>query len=149
MGLLRVFKVVVLFAFFFPLLLWRCSKENNPAEPQSTNPLAGNWKITKMISEYQGMSETLTESQLDSMGLVWTFKIENDGSIQQTTNISGQLITMPGTCSTSGTQLTMILKGPTGENGTIVYDYVIEGNILKLHWGIQSGAIFNAEFTKQ
>ena len=145
----RVIKVAILFALFFSLLSEGCKKDNNPIQSQSEMPLVGNWKLTKMISEYQGMSETLTESQLDSMGLVWTFKVENDGSIQQTTNISGQLITMTGKWSTSGTQLTIILKGPTGEYGTIVYDYVIEGNILKLHWEIQAGTKYYAEFTKQ
>ena len=145
----RVIKVAILFALFFSLLSEGCKKDNNPIQSQSEMPLVGNWKLTKMISEYQGMSETLTESQLDSMGLVWTFKVENDGSIQQTTNISGQLITMTGKWSTSRTQLTIILKGPTGEYGTIVYDYVIEGNILKLHWEIQAGTKYYAEFTKQ
>ncbi len=111
--------------------------------------LAGNWKLTKMSSEYQGETETFTESQLDSLGLVWTYKIEDDGTIEQTTNISGTLITMQGTWETSANKLTLILTGPTGGSGTLVYEYLIDGNILKLNWDIPAGTKFYAEFTKQ
>ena len=56
---------------------------------------------------------------------------------------------MPGTWSTSANQLTMILTGPTGESATLVYEYAIDGNLLKLNWEIPAGTKFYAEFTKQ
>ncbi len=43
-----------------------------------------------MSSEYQGVTDILTESQIDSMGLVWTLKMDDDGIIEQTTNMSGR-----------------------------------------------------------
>jgi hypothetical protein len=112
--------------------------------------LVGTWELTRTISEYQGESETLTESQLDSMGLIWAYKIEDDGTIELTTNLDGTLITLSGTWSTSANQLTMMLTGPSGESPTpIVYEYVIDGNILKLNWELPSGVKIYAEFTKQ
>ena len=42
-----------------------------------------------------------------------------------------------------------MLTHSAGGTGTLVYDYVIDGNILKLNWEIQSGAKFYAEFTKK
>ncbi len=63
--------------------------------------------------------------------------------------MSGPLVTMPGTWSTSANQLTTILTGPTGGTGTVVYEYAIDGNILELNWQIPAGSEFYAEFTKQ
>jgi hypothetical protein len=111
--------------------------------------LVGTWKLTKLSSEYQGVTETFTEGQLDSMGVVWTLRMAYDGTMEQITNISGPLVTSPGTWSTSVDQLTMVLIGPTGEPGTMVYEYVIDGSILKLHWEIPAGTKLDAEFTKQ
>ena len=102
-----------------------------------------------MVSEYQGETETFTESQLDSMGLIWNLKIENDGTAEQITNISGPTLTMPGTWSTTANQLTLVLMTPSGESGKMVYEYLIDGNILILNWEIPAGTKFNAEFTKQ
>jgi hypothetical protein len=31
----------------------------------------------------------------------------------------------------------------------MVYEYVIDGNLLKLNWEIPAGTKFNAEFTRQ
>ena len=42
-----------------------------------------------------------------------------------------------------------MLTHSSGGTGTLVYDYVIDGNILKLNWEIQSWAKYEAEFTKQ
>ena len=145
----RLLIVAILCMALFSVFSGGCSKSESPTEPKSDMALVGNWKLTKMSSEYQGETETLTESQLDSMGMVWTFKIENDGTIDQTTNISGPIVTMPGTWSTSTNQLTMSLTGPSGEIGTLVYEYVIDGNILKLNWELPAGTKFYAEFTKQ
>ncbi len=145
----RLVIVATLCMALFSISSGGCSRSESPTEPKSDMALVGNWKLTKMSSEYQGETETLTESQLDSMGMVWTFKIENDGTIDQTTNISGPIVTMPGTWSTSTNQLTMSLTGPSGEIGTLVYEYVIDGNILKLNWELPAGTKFYAEFTKQ
>ncbi|MBA7542004.1 hypothetical protein ES705_34320 [subsurface metagenome] len=145
----RVSIVAILLAVILYLLSGGCSKDESPTEPQSNMALVGNWKLTKMSSEFQGVTDTFTESQLDSVGIVRTFKIEDDETVEQTTNLSGPLVTMSGTWSTSTNQFTMILTGPTGETGTLVYEYVIDGNILKLNWEIPVGTKLYAEFTKQ
>ena len=131
------------------LLSWGCSTDENPSGPDNDISLVGNWTMTRMISEYQGEIDTLTASQIELMDIVWSLKIEDDGTIEQITNMSGPLITMPGTWSTAANQLTMILTGPSGEPATLVYEYVIDGNILKLNWSLSGGSILNAEFTKQ
>ena len=149
MSYFRKIKLAILFVLIFSFLSGGCSKDENPIEAKSDPRLAGIWEITKMTYEYQGVTETLTESQLDSMDFVWTFTIEDDGTIEQTTNISGPLLTMPGTGSSSANQLTLNLTGPTGKTGTIIYEYAVDGNILKLNWEIPAGTKFAAEFTKQ
>jgi hypothetical protein len=53
------------------------------------------------------------------MGLIWTLKFEGDGTAEQTTNISGTLVTFPGIWSTSGNHLTLTLAATTGEVGAI------------------------------
>jgi len=137
--------------FTIIILLLTCSKDSKTSTgPEHDMSLVGTWELTRTISEYQGESETLTESQLDSMGLIWAYKIEDDGTIELTTNLDGTLITLSGTWSTSANQLTMMLTGPSGESPTpIVYEYVIDGNILKLNWELPSGVKIYAEFTKQ
>jgi hypothetical protein len=77
----REIRAAILFVLIFSFLSGGCSKDENPIEAKSDPLLAGVWKVTKMSSEYQGMTETLTENQLDSMGTVWTFIIEDDGNI--------------------------------------------------------------------
>ena len=145
----HVIQVVYVFTLVVVLLSGGCSKSENPTEPQIDKALVGNWKLTEMSSEIEGVVETFTESLLDSMGLVWTLKMEDDGSIVQITNISGILETMPGTWKTSSNQLTLTLNSPGGGKSTIVYDYVIDGNILKLNWDLTAGTKFYSEFTRQ
>ena len=146
---LRPIIVAIVCISLFFVFSGSCSKDESPTEPQSNIALVGNWELTKMSSIYQGVTETITESQLDSIGLVWTLKIENNGTIEQITNISGQLVTMPGTWKTSANQLSLTLTGPSGGASTIVYEYAIDGNILELNWQIPAGSEFYAEFTKQ
>lgn len=133
----------------FSLFSGSCNKDDDTPEPTNDQALVGNWDISKMTSEFQGVTEVLTQSQIDSTGLIWTYIIKNNDSIEQITNMDGSLVTMPGTWSTSANQLTMILTAPTGGAGTLLYDYVINGIILKLNWELQSGAKYEAEFTKQ
>ena len=141
--------VIVLCMVLFSVLSFNCKKDEDPKEPANDMALAGDWDLTRMISEVQGVTETLTESQIDSLGIIWTYKIKNDLTVEQITNMDGSLVSMSGTWSTSTNQLTMILTHPAGGTGTLVYVYVINGNILKLNWEIQSGAKYEAEFTKQ
>ena len=145
----RPVKVAVLLMALFYLFTSSCDKDESTAGPTSDATLVGIWKVTRTIWEYQGETGTYTENQLDSLGLVWTFNIKVDGTMEQTTNISGPLVTFQGTWVASANQLTMNLTGPGGEEGTMVYDYVIDGNILKLIWSIPSGTKFYTEFTRQ
>jgi hypothetical protein len=131
------------------LLVGCGSDDNSPTTPSRDMELVGDWKVTMMSTEYDGESETYTESQLDSLGIVWTLGIEDDGAIEQTTNLSGPMLTMPGTWETSANQLTLMLTGPTGEPSTLVYDYDIDGDILALEWAIGTETECYAEFTRQ
>jgi len=126
-----------------------CSEDEGPAEPKKEPDVVGIWALSKMHSEYEGGAETLSQSQIDSMGVIWILKMNSNGTAEQTTNISGATMTMPGTWKTEGDKLTLVLIGPTGEPGTLEFDYVIEGNTLKLDWSIQAGTKYNAEFTRQ
>ncbi|MBL7095859.1 hypothetical protein ISS22_18075, partial [candidate division KSB1 bacterium] len=105
--------------------------------------------VSLMGYEHQAETITYTESQLDSMGIIWTLKFEEDGTAEQTTNMSAPLVTFPGTWSTSGNKLTLELTATTGEVGTMTYEYAIDGNILKLNWDMPTGAKLYAELTKQ
>ena len=133
----------------FLFIICACSEDENPVESKNDKALVGNWKLTKMRSEYQGVSETLTEDQLDSLGLVWTIKLEDDGTVDQSTNMSGPLATMPGSWITSANKLSLTLTGPSSDTSTIVYEYSVDGEILKLSWQLPAGTEFYAEFTKQ
>ena len=149
MGDLRALKAAVLFVLILSLFSGGCGKDETPAGPASDTALVGNWKLTQTFSEYQGAVESLTESQLDSMDVVWTLRIENNGTVEQTTNLSGSLATMPGTWSASANQLTLVLTHPSGERGRLVYEYIIAGNRLKLNWAMPTGAKLSAEFAKR
>ncbi len=146
---IQTIKTAILLICFVSSFSGGCAKDKDTENTKRDMAVVGTWKLTKMASEYQGETETFTESQLDSMDLVWNLNLESDGTAEQTTNISGPTLTMPGTWSTSANQLTLVLNAPSGETGTLVYEYVLDGNILKLNWEIPAGTKFSAEFTKQ
>jgi hypothetical protein len=148
-GSVKVFWVLLM---LLPFIFYSCNKDDGEDEENSTRSdvrLVGLWQITKMTTIYQGETEILTQSQLDSLGIVWKYLFANDNSVELTTNISGPVITMPGTWSTSPNQLTLILTGPTGAPATLIYEYLIEGILLKLDWEIPGGSKYFGEFTKQ
>jgi len=144
----KICIVIILSLFAFWLFLSSCENDN-PTKPKDDMKLAGTWAISKMSSEYEGETISYTKSQLDSMGFVWILKMEENGTMEQTTNISGPLLTFPGTWSTSAEKLSLTLTAHTGDVGTMVYEYAIDGNILKLSWELPAGTKFYAEFTKQ
>ena len=148
MNTLKLVNAAILCMVLFSFFSVGCDKDKSPTKPSNDMALVGTWKVTKMSWTNPGSSGTYTESQLDAMGIVWTFKIEDDGTAEWTTNISGTLVTMPSTWSTSANQLTMTSKGPNDEVGSITFKYAIEGNILKLNWEMDTDKHY-AEFTKQ
>lgn len=148
MNNLRLVNVVILCMVLFSFLSVGCDKDKSPTKPSNDMALVGTWKLTKSSWTNPGSSGTYTESQLNSMGIVWTFTIEDDGTFEWTTNISGTLVTISGTWSTSANQLTWTLKGPNDEVVPMTFYYAIEGNILKLYWE-REGAKYYNEFTKQ
>ena len=132
------------------IIITGCDKDESLAEPPDDMTLVGIWKVTEVSSEYQGETITYIQSQLDSMGLVWIFNIKDNGTIEQTTNLSGPLVTFPGTWKTTADQLSMTLTGPDGDPGTLVYEYAVDGNLLMLQWALPNGGTkFYAVFTKQ
>jgi len=131
-------------------LLVGCGNDDSgPTGPALDLGLVGDWKVTEWTTEIDGEAETLTESQLDSLGIVWTLSMEDDGTAEQITNLSGPMITMPGTWETSSNQLTLELIGPSDDPTTMVYDYNLDGDILALEWTIGVSTENHAEFTKQ
>ena len=148
MNNLRLVNVVILCMVLFSFLSVGCDKDKSPTKPSNDMALVGTWKITKMSWTNPGSSGTYTESQLDAMGIVWTFTIEDDGTVEWTTNISGTLVTISCTWSTSANKLTITPKELNYEVGPMTFNYAIEGNILKLNWEREGGKHY-AEFTKQ
>jgi hypothetical protein len=148
----QLIKSALLIVFLFSVLFMSCKKDDDPAgdfPPQDIPPLAGTWEITKMTFTFQGVTEVMTEAQLDSLGIIWIYLFDKDYTMELTTNISGPVVMMPGTWSTTGDQLTTIVTAPDGSPGTVVYKYTITGNLLTLKWDIPSGSIYEGEFTKQ
>ncbi len=135
-------------SLFFILTIF-CSCSDNSTEADEINSLVGTWDVSKMTSIFEGVTETYDSSQLAQMELVWTLKFLEDNTAEQITNISGPLLTMPGTWSTSDDQLTLALLGPTGTTGTIVYEYTVDEDLLELNWNMPNGRENIAEFTKQ
>lgn len=146
MNVCHIKKDLLTILLFFLTVVFSCS--DNSTGPADSNPLVGTWNISTMITIYEGEIETFNESQLKEIGVIWTLIIKDDDTIEQITNLSGPLITMPGTWSASENQIVIILKGPTGTSGTMVYNYKIEDDILNLNWQIPAGTEFFAEFTK-
>ena len=139
-----------LFIALYYLMSASCSKDENPTSPDSDKTVVGDWKLTTIISEYQGVKDTLTESQINTMGLIWTMKINNDGTVEQVTNLGDSLVTIPGTWRVLANQLTFTFTVPTsGETSSMTYEYTRDGNLLKLKWQIQSGTKYQAYFSKQ
>lgn len=137
----------VVILLFIMTLLFSCS--DNSTEAEDVNPIIGTWDVSKMTSIYEGVTETYDSDQLAQMELVWTLKFQEDSTAEQITNISGPLLSMPGTWLTSDNQLTLALLGPTGTIGTIVYEYIVNADLLKLNWQMPNGRLNTAEFTKQ
>ena len=131
------------------LLAMSCSKDDSPTAPQNDMVLVGYWEVSLMRSIIEEDTTIQDQSTLDAMGLVWDFRIEDDMTIEQITNISGPLVTMPGTWGTSGNQLSLTLTGPSGGTSTLVYTYTVDDNLLTLDWQLPSGTKFYAEFTRQ
>jgi hypothetical protein len=142
-------EVAISLLFMILLFFLLCCKKEESQADENDMRLVGQWEITRMTTIYLGETEITTESQLDSIGIVWRYEFDNDNTVKLTTNISGPIVTMPGTWSTSLDQLTLILTDPTGSPATLIYEYFIGGNILKLDWEIPSGTKYFGEFTKQ
>ncbi|MBN2214899.1 MAG: lipocalin family protein [Bacteroidales bacterium] len=149
MNIFKPITAAILCIVLFSLLTQGCNKDENTEEPGNDMALVGRWKITEVSWKNHEETGTYSEHQLDSIGLVWTFNIKDDGTAEQTTNISGPLVTFQGTWDTSANQLTLNLTGPGGEDGKMIYEYAIHGNILKLDWSLPAGTKYHAEFTRQ
>jgi len=61
--------VVMCTAFGFALV--GCGEDDRSStEPNRNTELVGDWQLTMMRTEYDGETEILTESQLDSLGII-------------------------------------------------------------------------------
>ncbi len=145
----RVIIIVALCVLLSCLLLGAC-KDGDLLEPERDTALAGTWDITKMSYVSADETVTYTESDLNEMGSVWTLQMEDDGTLEQTSNMSGSdsLETQTGTwCSTSADQFSITF---TALSITILYEYTIDGIILELTRENPAGNMrIDAEFTKQ
>ena len=137
----------IFYLLFSSSLLLFCNK--NPAETGESSTLPGTWSLSKITSIYEGITDTITQSQLDSIGLIWTLIFKKNGSAEQLTNISRDLINMQGTWETKNSKLILIFIAHSGETGTMEYEYVLSDDFLNLNWQLQAGVEFDAVFTKQ
>ena len=145
-GLLALLCIVL-----FSLVSGSCGEDGGPTGPTGPSrdmALVGFWRLTTS-SWTNGETGSYSEAQLDSMGMIWTLDMRTDGTAEQTTNIGGPLLAFPGTWETSGGQLTLILEGPSGETGPMIYTYSVDVTTLILDWSLEAGMMFSAEFTKQ
>lgn len=140
-------RTLAFYLLFLGLLILSCSKSSTKVEDSPV--LTGTWDISKMTWSDGGTVGTYTQSQLESLGLIWTLKFEENGSALQTTNLSGDLINMPGSWETDSGTLKLILTAPTGETGIMEYEYVLLENLLKLNWQFPAGTTYGAEFSRQ
>jgi len=140
-------KIVVICSLF---IFFIYCNDDKLTEPENESSFVGNWKVSSMSWDGPNESGSYDISQLDSLGVIWKLNIESDKSVEQITNLSGPITTQPGSWSTDGNKLTLSLKSPVSEEmGTMIYQYYVENNILKLEWTIASGSIYySAEFTK-
>lgn len=143
---IRQLLYFVLVLTFLSLILM-CSDDNNPTEPINDAELVGKWKISKMSWSSSSESGTYSQTQLDSLGLIWQLTFYSDKTAEQMTNIDGPTITQECTWSTKDNVLTLTLKAPY--SGSIDFKFTIAKNILTLDWGIPSGTEYIAEFMKQ
>ena len=143
--------VVLLLGIMLILFSNSCStKDENTTEPKYDSDLVGQWELSKMSWSSQSETGSYSQTQLDSLGIIWNLNFSSDNTAEQITNFSGPLTTQTGTWLNSGNELTLELKAPTtDEVGTMVYNYVVENNLLKLNWILPAGIEFNSEFTKQ
>jgi|GEM_PF-2296908 len=123
-----------------------CSE--NSTETEGLHPLIGIWDISNVTTEYQGISDTYDENQIKEMGVIWTYIFKDDNTMELITNLSGTLITIQGTWATSGNKLNTVQTGPTGETANLIYDFTVNGDVLKLNWQIPNGTEFFTEFHK-
>jgi len=130
------------------LLNGGCGDDSSPEGSGHDMDLVGFWDLTSWTWTVDGVTDSYTEADLDSIGIVWTLDLQENGDAEQVTNMSGPLTTMPGTWETSDGQMTLNLEGPTGEMGTITYDYVVAGDALTLDWSLPENNTFSAVFRK-
>jgi hypothetical protein len=146
---IRNFSVssAIILAFFSLICVSLQCKETDEPENET---LTGKWKLSKMSWENQSESGLYSQKQLDSIGVIWEFEFFSDGKITQTTNLSGPLVTFPGTWSVAGNQLTLTLTNPYDNNSTGIlnYDFSVSETTLKLNWTISGGTKYVAEFNK-
>jgi len=135
---LNVIKTIFPGVIIVILLFGACSKDN-PAEPKKDPSFIGNWDIYSSSWTTPTETGTYNKTQLDSLGLVWRVKLKTDGAAQQITNISGELLTMPGTWTSSGKKLYITWTAPNGVKATLNYDFAVANDILSLSWTYAGG----------
>ena len=143
--------ILIIIGMVITLLFAACSSdENNPTESTNDVDVIGVWKQISMSWTTSYDSGSYSQSQLDSLGIVWELTFNSDNTAVQITNLGGSLTTQTGTWAISGDQLTLTVKAPTtDEFGTICYKCDVENNLLNLCWTISTGTEFSSEFTKQ
>ncbi len=143
--------ILLVLGIIIALLFVACSSdENNPTESTIEADLIGVWKQISMSWTTSYECGCYSQSQLDSLGLVWELTFNSDKSAEQLTNLDDSLTTQTGTWTLSGNVLSLTLKAPTTEEvGTIDYTCVLENNLLNLCWTIPTGTEFSSEFTKK
>jgi len=135
------FIIVLSFLFFEG-----CNNDKNPVNSDEDLTLLGIWEVNLMSSEFEDVTDVISRSQLDSIGIIWTLEFEDDHSAIQITNMSGPLISMAGTWENKDTELLITLTGPSGSQSTLTYEYFCDDSMLSLEWQMNNDRNFHAEF---
>ena len=119
----RVFKLTVMILALVALFTVGCSEDSSPTEPTNDMALVGKWKMVTLSSD----TEIITESQLDSMGVVYFLKFEANNTFENITNFSQPLDTVYGTWETTDSKL-ILTKGEQ----SFTWSYSVNDTILNL-----------------
>jgi hypothetical protein len=108
--------------------------------------------MTRYCEESPSDTVCFDESQLIEENLIWSMRMESDGTIEHTFRWGegDSTETQTGTWATHAGKLSITLRSDTGHTETLVGEYSVDGNILRFTMRSETGdeSIY-LEFTRQ
>ena len=140
-----VFSFLFMVSIIFSII--SCKKNNGTPQNTDGNSFVGYWIVSKIISEYNGETEVMMQMELIDKGIIWTWQLSVDSTMEMTTNFNGPLKTWEGRWYYEDQQIGFI----TVENG-VAREFIYKGSIqsgkLVLNWKKTNGTKYSADFVK-